>query len=191
MKISHPSMIPQETKGPGQTIPVYTVGTPEEEALFEQQMAEMESVINASPAAATEKAAVDPIIQKDLEKKIAVEKLLFLRRDHFEDFEYADLKFKFKLLKSEDNAELLKLLQDSQTDEVYKASLMSLAASIISVNGIPLEQFNVDVTLTHPLVKKYKEICKWPAFLTTILMGFSAKMQGDKQKEFNRDFLKA
>jgi hypothetical protein len=167
---------------------VYTVAPPDDEEIFDKQMAAMEEQINASPAPEPE----DPVLQKEVDKKIAFERLMFLSKDQFKDIDYGGLKFKFKVLKSSDNARILATLSKVNLDDAYKASVMGLAASLVSINDIPFESFyDSEDKVDDILVKKYMVLAKWPAFMVTALMSFSSSVQFEVEKEFTRDFLKS
>ena len=191
MKVTHSSMphMAQSAASSEAAEPkVYTVAPPDDEEIFDKQMAAMEEQINASPAPEPE----DPVLQKEVDKKIAFERLMFLSKDQFKDIDYGGLKFKFKVLKSSDNARILATLSKVNLDDAYKASVMGLAASLVSINDIPFESFyDSEDKVDDILVKKYMVLAKWPAFMVTALMSFSSSVQFEVEKEFTRDFLKS
>jgi hypothetical protein len=173
---------------------VYTVAPPDDEAVFEQQMAAMEAEVSKAESTATtpDYANEDPLLKKEVDKKMAFEKLMFLSRDRYKEVEYGGLTFKFKVLKSSDNAKIITTLQQTKLNEDYKASVMGLAASMVSVNDIPFEDFySGDENISEPLLRKYAELSKWPAFMVTALMAFSSNVQSEVEREFSRDFLKS
>lgn len=192
MKVTHSSMphmsVPAETTEPAEGGPkVYTVAPPDDEAIFDKQMAAMEEQMNEPPPAEVE----DPVLKKEVDKKLAFEKIMFLSRDQHKDVEYGGLSFKFKVLKSNDNAKILSTLTKVNLDDAYKASVMGLAASLVSINDIPFENFySGEDKIEDPLVRKYFELSKWPAFMVTALMAFSSTIQSEVEREFTRDFLK-
>lgn len=196
MKVTHPSMSHMSSADsstemqPDSQPKVYTVSAPDEEDLFNQQMAAMEQEVQSTPASKIENAE-DPVLKQEVAKKMAFEKLMFLSQDKYKDIEYGGLTFKFKVLRSSDNSHIINTMQRAGLDEAYKASVMGLAASLISVNGVPFEEFYTgSENITDPLIKKYAELSKWPAFMVTALMAFSSGVQSDVEKEFSRDFLK-
>jgi hypothetical protein len=203
MKITHPSMsnfthAPGSEQAEAQSAPkVYTVAPPDDDdALFDKQMADVEQAAAQSPTStsAPEEPSLpeDPLLKKEVEKKIAFEKLMFLSQDQTKDIEYGGLTFRFKVLKSNDNAKILDLLQQADLTEAYQASVMGLAASLISVNGIAFEEFYTGQdSIKDPMLRKYSELSRWPAFMVTALMAFSASVQREVEKEFSRSFLKS
>lgn len=194
MKITHPSMSNfTQAEQPSQTEPkVYTVVPPDEDdILFDKQMATMEQEVVKDPKSDLE-LPEDPALKKEVEKKIAFEKLMFLSKDQIKDIEYGGLTFRFKVLKSNDNAKILELLQKTDLEEAYQASVMGLATSLVSVNNIPFEDFYSGTdSIKEPILRKYAELSKWPAFMVTALMAFSASVQREVEKEFSRSFLKS
>jgi hypothetical protein len=191
MKVTHASM-PHAANAADknlkqQEVKVFTVEPPDtDDEIFDKQMALMEKAIEEAPPPPD-----DPILKTELNKKMAFEKLMFLSKDSYKEIEFSGLLFKFKVLKSNDNAKILSVLIKSNIDETYKASVMGLAASIVSVNEIPFENFYTgDPKIVDPLVRKYSELSNWPAFMVTSLMSLSNGVQFEMEKEFNRDFLK-
>ena len=177
---------------PKQVVPVHTILPAEDEdALFDAQMQQMEQIIDKTPEPVKEKVTHDPILDREIEKRLTLEKIMFLSQPVIKEFEYGGLKFQMKLIKAEDNARILKAMSEAKTDEVYRASLMGVAASILTVNGIDLEDFFAGPPTIHdPLLKKYDVIRNWPPFLTTFLTACSSQIQSDTQQEFTKDFLK-
>ncbi len=162
---------------------VYTVAPPDEDELFEKQMAALDAVATKPPAE-------DPLIKKELDRKQAFEKLMFLSGEHVKEFEFGGLTFRFKANKSSENAKILHLLQVMDDIDTYKASILGLASSLLSVNDIPFEEFYTgDDSIKDPLLRKYTQLFKWPAFMVTELMRMSTEVQAEVQKEFSRDFL--
>jgi hypothetical protein len=197
MKITHPSMsnVTAESQSESSSAPkVHIVAPPDDDdALFEQQMALMEKEVATEQAVRKEAPSLpeDPALKKEVEKKMAFEKLMFLSQDKYKDVEYGGLTFKFKVLKSSDNAKILEILQESNLNEVYQASVMSLAASLVSVNGIAFEDFYTGSDpISSPILRRYSELSRWPAFMVTALMAFSTAVQREVETEFNKSFLK-
>ncbi len=162
---------------------VYTVAPPDEDELFEKQMASLDAEASKPPKE-------DPLLKKEVDRQQAFEKLMFLSAEHTKECEFGGLKFRFKVNKSAENAKILNMLQLMDGADSYKASILGLASSLLSVNDIPFEQFYTgDDAIKDPLLRKYTELFKWPAFMVTELMRMSADVQAEVQKEFNRDFL--
>lgn len=197
MKITHPSMSSfSQNEQESQVAPkVYTVAPPDDDdALFDKQMATMDQEASKNPGDPKQDTVIpeDPILKKEVDKKIAFEKLMFLGREQVKDIEYGGLTFRFKVLKSSDNAKILDLMYQTKLEEAYQASVMGLAASMISVNGIPFEEFYTGTEqIKEPILRKYSELSNWPAFMITALMAFSSSVQKEVEKDFNRVFLKS
>src|SRR3989304_10186996 len=191
MKITHPSMPNISQSNESSVAPKVHVVAPPEDELFEQQMAAMEPEVKKSEEAKLPQPIEDPVLKNEVAKKLAFEKLMFLSKDQFKEVEYGGLTFKFKVLKSSDNGKILTILQQNSIDDAYKASIMGLAASRVSVNNIPFEEFYTGTDkIENPLLRKYSELSKWPAFMITALMAFSSAVQKESERDFKHDFLK-
>jgi hypothetical protein len=196
MKISHPSQphVSHGTHSAHSGPKVYTVAPPDDEELFERQMAEIEQATDQAQSGEEQVESKvmpeDPLLKKEVEKKMAFEKLMFLSQPHTKEIEYGGLTFKFKVLTSNDNAKILDLLHESNMTEIYQASVMGLAASLLSVNDIPFESFYTgEEQISNVLLRKYSELSRWPAFMVTALTAFSASVQRETEKEFGKSFL--
>jgi hypothetical protein len=116
--------------------------------------------------------------------------LNFLSKEHTVEVELGGAKFKLKLLSSHDQAYVVKIMRDYSPTEGYKLSFMTLAAAILSINDLPLEDFyEGEVKIEDPIIRKYYQVNKWNAQVTTMLMGVYNEFQKEVELGYTKDFL--
>jgi hypothetical protein len=131
-------------------------------------------------------------LQKEIEKKNVLEKLLLFRQPVTKEVIIDGMTFRLKLLNSDDNVRVFRELKKLNTDEqVVKTPVMLLAATILDINGIKLsEVYAGPVEITDPLVQAYYEINRWPVALINALSSAFQKFVNDTEAGFTKDFLK-
>lgn len=164
------------------------VMSPEDEALVRKQMAEFEATVQE---AAPVEQVKDPVIEEEVSRKRALEDLVLFSRPQLKKIKINNTVFSLKLLTARDSDEVYEeVLKLPSADQVTKASRMLLAASILEMDGVPLERFytgpqEVDKTL----LRKYYTISGWPVALTNSLNRAYKKMVADAEESFDFDFL--
>lgn len=195
MQVSHPSMTHMNNKEldrGGVEVPVHEVRPPEDEAaMFAAQMQAAEQAFGEVPTTADGVPPVmdESIMQKEVEKKNVLEKLVFFKKDHCKEFDIGGLNFKLRLLNSNDHSFINKLIVDNDIQEIYKRSLMTVAASIVSINSQKLEDFYSGPDIESVILKKYFELCQWHLPVTSALIDAYTKFQTEVESEFSKDFL--
>lgn len=194
MKIQHASAPHLGRDGkltPAQAIPVYEVRSPDdEEAAFLSQMETAKEKFAEQPTAGVPLLSEDPIVQQEVKKQATLDVLNFLRKEHTVEVELGGAKFKLKLLDSHDQAYVVKIMRDYAPAEGYKLSFMTLAAAIVSINDMPLEDFyEGEAKIENPIIKKYYQVNKWNAQVTTMLMGVYNAFQNEIEQGYTKDFL--
>lgn len=196
MKIEHPSASHLANKNNRQMeltpIATYDVHPAEDEQMiFEQQMKQAETFFAKQPTVGIPAITDDPLFKQEVRKKQTLEKLLFFKQGHTTDVELGGATFKLKILNSRDQTYVVELMREYAPKEGFKLSFMTLAASIVSVNDIPLEEFYDGIEkIDHPIIRKYYQISEWNIPVTTALMDAYNKFQLQVEEEYNKDFLK-
>lgn len=180
----------QETQG-FSAPKVHSVMPPDDEdLLFMQQMGAVMEQVESNE----EKITVldDSALQKELEKKKVLEKLILFKSPVTKDFVIDGMNFKLKLLNSDDNVKVFRELKKLTPDEqVIKTSLMLVAASLVDINGITLsEVYSGPAEITDPLLQAYYEINNWPVALSNALSEAFQKFTKETEQGFTKDFLK-
>lgn len=191
--IEHPSMKRRGSaaKPPQQEQRVTTVLNAEDEAaLFDQEMAEVEQVASSQPEVTMDQVLYDPVMEQENEKKKALEKILLFRKPFTKEIEIKESLFKLKILNANDNDAVFEHVMNlNENEQVSRTPIMILAASLLSVNDIPVEELYDGPETDDVLYKKYHEISRWPAPLTKSLQRAYNKFSGDMDKEFTTPFL--
>lgn len=173
---------------------IYTVAPPDaDEAAFEAQMAAQEAgfASQMGPQTGIPGIMSDAVVQAELDKKRVFEKLVLFRGDHVTEVEAGGLKFKFKLLNANENAYVLKQMKKIPADEqVSKLSLMVLAAALVDVNGMKLEEASsAPAEITDPVLRRYYEINNWASPITNALGMAYHRFQTETEAAYTKDFL--
>jgi TRAP-type mannitol/chloroaromatic compound transport system substrate-binding protein len=133
----------------------------------------------------------DPIVTLDMKKKQALEDVLFFGKPHLRKIGIGKSVFTFKLMNGIEGDEVIeRLSQLNNLHQVSKASRMTLANTVVSVNDTALEEFydGKDASL-DPLTKRYHVITKWPAPLINKLYKAYEQVLTEFDAQFPIDFL--
>ena len=185
-KMSHPSMKKNENIK-ATSIPTHTIDTAEEEErmMFEEQMQEIENIPPVNEV------LHDPFAEKELEKKNVLEKILLFRQPYVKVVTIKGVKFSLKILNANDNdAVFEKLLALKQSEQMSRSPVMILAAAIMDIDGVKIEDlYDGPDDIEDLLLKKYYEVSRWPSPLTKSLTRAYNKFSENLDKEFDNDFL--
>lgn len=195
MTIQHPKFnnlksSVQGTDGMSPAPKVHSVMPPDEEdMMFARQMQE---VMVQADQVQQPVVIDDSILQKEMEKKKVLEKLVLFRQPVTKDFIIDNMTFKLKLLNPDDNVKIFRELKKLTPDEqIVKTPIMLLAASLLDINGITMpEIYSGPAEITDPLLQTYYEINKWPVALTNTLTNAFQSFTDETEKGFSKDFLK-
>jgi hypothetical protein len=195
MTIQHPKfnkLSPSVQETQGVTTPkVHTVAPPDnEDMIFASQMQQVMDSIDQQQQVPIQ--LDDAILQKELEKKRVLEKLILFRQPVTKEVSIDGMTFKIKLLNPDDNVKVFKELKKLSGDEqIVKTPVMLLAAALLDINGIKLsEVYSGPVEITEPLLQAYYEINKWPVALINTLSTVFQSFTEETEKGFTKDFLK-
>jgi hypothetical protein len=141
--------------------------------------------------AVVEKLQADPVVTLDLKKRKALEDILFFSKPYTKEVNVGTSLFKFKLMNGIDGDEVIERLSKlSSLHQVSKASRMTLANTIISVNDVPLEDlYDGDDPSLDSLTKRYYIITKWPSSLISKLYNVYESILKEFDSKFPIDFL--
>lgn len=170
---------------------VHTVAPPDnEDMIFAAQMQQVMDSIDQQQQVPVQ--LDDAILQKELEKKRVLEKLILFRQPVTKDVSIDGMSFKIKLLNPDDNVKVFKELKKLSGDEqIVKTPVMLLAAALVDINGIRLsEVYSGPAEITEPLLQAYYEINKWPVALINTLSTVFQSFTEETEKGFTKDFLK-
>lgn len=133
----------------------------------------------------------DPVMKQEIEKRKTLEKLLLFKKPITKSIELDGSIFKFKLLNSNDSAEVFTIMADfNDVEQQIKVSLLLLSASLYEVDGVSLETaYDGPVEVQSDIVKRYHEISKWNAPLVNALTREYRKFVDDEEKRYSPDFL--
>lgn len=194
MTVNHPkfsNLKPsvQETQGLGAAPKVHTVMPPDEDMLFAKQMQEVMPQLEAMKQPIK---IDDSILQKEMDKKRVLEKLILFRQPVVKEVTIDGMNFKLKLLNPDDNVGVFRELKKLNADEqIVKTPVMLLAAAILNINGITLSEiYSGPPEITDPLLQTYYEINKWPVALINTLSGVLQSFTDETESGFTKDFLK-
>jgi len=176
---------------PQQEQRVSTVLNAEDEAaMFEQEMAEVAAVTQAQPEVTMDQVLHDPIMEQENDKRKALEKILLFRKAYTKEITIKESVFRIKILNANDNDAIFeRVMQLTENEQVSRTPIMILAAALIDVNGIPVEELYEGEETPDVLYKKYYEISRWPAPLTKSLTRAYNQFSTDMDKEFSAPFL--
>lgn len=164
------------------TVPAFvkTIGAPEEEA----------PVQPAGPPMDFDKIFNDPVLQLEAKKKETLEKILLLRKTVKKDVTIDGLKFTLKLLNSNDSADVISLMEKLPEAEQNKGPLLLLAASLVSVDDVPIETvYDGPSDITDVIFQRYSEIIRWPSVLVNSISKEYRKFVDDEEKKYDASFL--
>lgn len=194
MKPQHPKfahMQNKEQKTPPKEVPVHTVMSPEDEAQFMQEMNQLaqdlppvEEMINQSPID-------DALVQKELERKAALEKLVLFKQPKVKTVTIGDVEFRLKLLNVHENALVYaKIRELSAEEQLTKSPVMLLAASLVDANGIKIEDnYSGPEDITDSLMQKYYELSSWNMPIINALVTVYTEFVNSVESEYKKGFL--
>lgn len=193
MTVQHPkfSNLKPNTQGPQTPTPmIHTVAPPDDDMIFAAQMQEVMNTMDHQSVVVNK--IDDSILQKELEKKKVLEKLIMFRQPVTKEVVIDGMIFKVKLLNPDDNVKVFKELKKLEGEEqIVKTPIMLLAAAILDINGIKLsEVYSGPAEVTDPLLQAYHEINKWPVALINTLSKVFQGFTEETEQGFTKDFLK-
>ena len=204
-QISHPNFTHMGADRPQQTLkptakapktadqPVHVVMPAEDEAdQFEAQMAVQEARFETQAGSSGIPGVLsDAVMKAEMDRKSVFNKLVLFRGEHLTEIEAGGLRFKFKLLNANENAYVLKQIKKIPTDEqMSKLSLMVLAAALVDVNGVKLEDaYTGPDEIVDPVLRRYYEINLWASPITNALSLGYHRFQAKTEAEYTKDFL--
>lgn len=133
----------------------------------------------------------DAVIKKELQKKQVLEKLVLFRTPHITEVDIAGTKFRLKLLNTQDNSIVYSMIKDlSQDEQITKTPIILLAAALVDVDGVKLEDaYSGPEEVTDPVKQKYYELCSWNLPVINSLAAAYRKFSDETEKEFSSNFL--
>ena len=133
----------------------------------------------------------DAAVQAQIDRKRVFDKLVLFKGDHITEIRLSGLKFRLKLLSANDNVYVLKQMKTIPPDEqISKLALMVLAAAIVDVNGIRLEEaYAGPAAITDPILQRYFELNQWANPVVNALSTAYHKFQTGVEAEYTNDFL--
>ena len=191
-KIEHPSMRRRSNAEPAQQQHrVATVVDAEAEAvLFEKEMEEVELSVQSQPTVDMNEVLNDPVMEKQEERRKAFEKITLFRQAFTKDVVIKDSTFVLKILNANDNDAIFeRVMELTENEQITRTPVMILAASLVSVNGIKVEELYEGEPTDDVLYKKYHEISRWPSPLTKSLTRAYNDFSESMEKEFTVPFL--
>lgn len=195
MTISHPSFshLNKQPTEPAREVPVHNIMPPEDEAVFAKQMELIEKTI--APPAKIETGMPglldDAVIKAQLEKKRIFEKLTFFKEEHIKQVVIAELTFSLKLLNSNENAYVWKIIKaHSEDEQMSKLAIMILAAALVDISGVRLEDtYSGPPEIVEPVLRRYYEISQWHGPLVKVLTDAYTDFQNEVQGQYGKSFL--
>ena len=159
-----------------------------DEEVFEMQMQKMETSMSNVGGLAPES---DTVLEADKKKSQIVEKLMFYKKPVYKEVSLGDTVFKLKALTQYENEKVLKAISTLPGEQqLIKASQMSLAASIESVDGVPLEElYTGDAKIESPLLKKYAILNEWNQYVVSSILDAYRLFKDELSKSVTFDFL--
>jgi len=183
----------QRTEDTKPEIPVHTVSSPNDEEMFETQMARAQEAYDDVSANPEKQAQVlrDPILDSEIKKQKVFEKLVLFKEDHYKEVELAGISFKLRLLNAMDNSFIMREVRKEPTeDQISSLPLMILAAAIVDVNGVKLEEFYTGPdSIQDPTLRRYYELKQWAQPVVTILQAAFTSFREEIEKSYGNDFL--
>lgn len=188
--IEHPKFRNLGTKQVAATMPAPRV-TRVTEPGDEEFMQQMASVMEALPTGPLKPIIDDAIIEKEMQKKKTLEKLVLFKTPHTTDVEIAGTVFKLKLLNTQDNAAVYSMIKDlPPEDQVTKTPIVLLAASIVDIDGMRLEDtYSGPDDIEEPIKMKYYELSSWNMPIINALAVAYRQFNDKIEKEFSSSFL--
>jgi hypothetical protein len=165
----------------------------EEEALFHQEMLEMQRSLDPQPIQQQLEVdpLKDPLIEKELKKKKTLEKLLLFKTPHTKNVEIDGVVFTLKLLNSnESNTVLKEVMKLDNEEQLTRSSLILLSAALIEANGIKLEEtYSGPEEITSTILQRYYELSQWHAPIINLLVKAYQAFVAEVEGEFSQSFL--
>lgn len=187
MKVEHPNYKIKQKETSVNTQPkVHTVMPPEDEDF----MSQMAQAITENPVSLPPVEIDDALVQKQLEKKSVLEKLVLFKQPHYKEVELSGITFRLKVLNADENAKVYSMIRELPEDEqLTKSPIVMLAASLVDANGIKIEDTYDGPDIDDPMLKKYHELCKWHMPVINALVAIYREFSGEMEKEYSKDFL--
>lgn len=189
--VQHPKFRNLGTKQVAATMPppqVHNVMPPEDEAFMRQ----MSSVMEALPVSGPPQPIIDDaIVQKEMQKKHILEKIVLFKTPHVTEVEIAGSVFRLKLLNTQDNATVFSMIKElPPDDQITKTPIVLLAASLVDIDGMKLEDvYSGPLEITEPIKQKYYELCSWNMPIINALAVAYRSFNDKTEKEFSSNFL--
>lgn len=135
--------------------------------------------------------ADDPVIEKELQKKRTLEKLLLFKQPVYKEVRVSGMTFRLKILTPQENKKVFShIISLDEEAQIAETPNMILAASIIDVDGIKIEEtYDGNPTIKEPILQKFNVLQSWPHPLIKVLSKAYNSFVADKEKEFSSDFL--
>lgn len=173
---------------------VHTVLPAEDEAaIFAAQMQAQEAEFASQAVGASGIPGVlsDAVVKAEMDKKAVFDKLVLFRGEHTTEVEVGGLKFKFKLLNANENSYVLTQMRKIPAEQqVSKLSLMVLAAALVEVSGVRLEDtYTGPADVVDPVLRRYYEINLWASPVTNALSLAYHRFQTKTEAEYTKGFL--
>ena len=131
----------------------------------------------------------EPVMRLEAEKKRTLEKLVLFKKPITKEVKIDDVTFKFKILNSNDSAEVFGMLAGMpESEQQAKINLLLLAASLTEANGLPIESVYEGPPVA-PLMKRLSELARWNAPLVNALSREYRKFVDEEDKRYSADFL--
>lgn len=193
MKPEHPNykhLQDKEPAKPQKELEVRHVLPAEDELEFMKEMSQI-AAQKAPPKEVTDTPPIDDsVIQKDLQKRRALESLVLFSQPKTKTVTISGVDFRIKLLNVHENTEVYRKIKDIPSDEqLQKSPIMLLAAALVDANGIDIEEnYSGPSEVRDSLSRKYYELCNWNMPIINALVKAYTDFVKEVEKDYTKDF---
>lgn len=173
---------------------MYSVGTPDMEDEWDQAPAqEQRPAPEAEKPERPKSQAQSPQPQGELSdrKNSVVSKLLMFKEPMYKTAKISDMLFKFKVLTPSETMHVAALYQKFKENDrtIYRGRILSLAASLVDIDGVRLEDAAPNGRDSDPVIIRYNELMSWNGQILDAVLEARDKAMEDVKKEYIPDFL--
>lgn len=184
------------TKEEVKELSVYSVMSPEDEKLMKEYESSLASEIAEMQNKKlyedqVKKTLEDPVLEQELERKRTFEQLILFKKPKTTTVSIHGANFTLKLLNSNESNQVYKeVIALPKEEQLVKTPLMVLAAALVSVNSVPLEEaYSGPKDIESVLLRKYYEVSQWHSPLVNALSTAYNSFTKDVESEYTKDFL--
>jgi len=159
----------------------------DDEEYFEADMAEMEA--QTSVVESSKKLSPSELKQLELKKKL--ENLVMFKAPRTKSVEICGVKFTLKRLNPDETFEIFQNIKKlPEEEQLSKIEAMTLAGSIVDIDGIKLEDlYSGPQEIEDPLIKGYLELCTFDNSLLRVLANVYTQFVKEAEEEYTPTFL--